>query len=423
MGFADRYIAKNRGEFFFEPTQTFPFRMIVVIPCYDEQQIHHTLLSLYECDNPGVKTGIVIVINSFENSPEEVLIQNKKTVNELHSIFDSIHSFLHLYVIEVENLPEKHGGVGWARKIGMDWAITHFNQFDFIDGIILSLDADTIVEKNYLTAVYNYFISHSDQVAATLYFEHSFHPYDLRTDILEEASVLYELYMRYYRNALSYTRFPNSIYTVGSCMAIKAGAYVAQGGMNRRKAGEDFYFLHKMALLGQIFEIKTTTVFPSSRISRRVPFGTGAALYKYCEGNHSLDYTFSIEAFEVLKSFFSDTEKYYKAGGELKSADLSDNFIFRRFSDEIKLTDELRELSANCGSTDIFKKRFFHVFNAFKTLKWLNYSLLNGIHRGGILSECEKLLKVIGIDEDRIAYDSKKMLSLFRELDKNCKDD
>ena len=33
-------------------------------------------------------------------------------------------------------------------------------------------------------------------------------------------------------------------------MAVRADAYLRQGGMNRRKAGEDFYFLNKFMVLG-----------------------------------------------------------------------------------------------------------------------------------------------------------------------------
>jgi hypothetical protein len=418
MGFADRYIAKNRGAFFFEPTKILPLRIIVVIPCFNEPEIGYTLSSLLECDNPGVETGIVVVVNSTENSTEEVLNQNRKTITELKNLSEEVELGFHLFVIEVENLPQKHGGVGWSRKIGMDWAVVQFNHFDNNDGIILSLDADSRVEKNYLTSIYNYLNRYPDKFAATFYFEHTFHPSDFRSENLERASVLYELYMRFYRNALSFIGFPNSIYTIGSCFAVRAEAYVAQGGMNRRKAGEDFYFLQKMALLGEINEISTTTVYPSSRLSSRVPFGTGPSLQKFCDGDQSLEYTFSLGAFEVLRCFFSNIEIYYERSDKLLAEDFSDNTSFIHFCNEIKLTEEIHELSANCGSFAIFKKRFFHVFNAFRVLKWMNYSLLNGFPKTSLLIESYKLLRLKGIEDDIIPADPGQMLTLFRSSDK-----
>jgi hypothetical protein len=225
--------------------------------------------------------------------------------------------------------------------------------------------------------------------------------------------------MRYYRNALLYTGFSNSIYSVGSCFAVKARAYIAQGGMNRRKAGEDFYFLQKISMLGEIGEINSTTVYPSSRLSDRVPFGTGPAIKKYCEGNITLEYSFPLEVFEILKSIFSKIEEFYLIGDKLKAEDISLNASFISFCNETKLLDEICELKANCSSVDIFMKRFFHLFNAFRVLKWLKYSLLNGFPQKSLLSESRKLLQLLGFDENEIATDPKLVLNLYRSLDKN----
>jgi glycosyltransferase involved in cell wall biosynthesis len=418
MRFADKYIERNKGEFFFEPTKFSPFKMIVVIPCFNEPDIVHTLSSLFDCEYPGVETGVVVVVNSTEKSSDNVLIQNRKTISDLYSLQLQFKSFIQLFIIGVENLPEKNGGVGWARKIGMDWAVSHFNHFGMDGGIIISLDADTLVEKNYLKSINNYFINNPLDVAVTISFEHRFHPCDLRNEKVEKASVYYELYMRYYRNALIYTGFPNSIYTIGSCFAVKAGAYVLQGGMNRKKAGEDFYFLHKMVMLGKIGEIKSTTVYPSSRLSDRVPFGTGPSLQKYYEGSRSVENTYPLEAFEVLKFVFSNIDKFYNYGYKLQTDILSEDATFKGFCDESKFTDEIRELINNCGSLEIFKKRFFHIFNALKVLQWLNYAAQHNFPQKILLEESRRLLKLMGIEEVKIPSDPKLILSLFRLLDK-----
>jgi len=54
-------------------------------------------------------------------------------------------------------------------------------------------------------------------------------------------------------------------------MICTVDSYIAVRGMNRREAGEDFYFLNKLAKLGDIGQIHATTVYPSARPSRRVP--------------------------------------------------------------------------------------------------------------------------------------------------------
>jgi hypothetical protein len=172
-------------------------------------------------------------------------------------------------------------------------------------------------------------------------------------------------------------------------------------------------------MLGEIGEINSTTVYPSARLSDRVPFGTGPALKKYCEGDQSFEYSYPLEAFKILKSIFSSVEKYYRIGDKLQSEDLSDDASFIGFSYEIKLPDKIRELISNCSSPEIFKKRFFHLFNAIKVLKWLNYALLHGFSSEKIINESSKLILLMGIDKNSLANNPNLMLTLFRSLDKN----
>lgn len=412
MPFADLYIEKNRSNVFVEDLSNDKFEMIVVIPCYDEPEISATINSLCSCSDPGISVGVVVVVNSAENSPEEVKLQNRTTIIEIHSMLGEMPAWLHLSWIESANLPSKHAGVGWARKIGMDWAVTHFNRNDNDRGIIISLDADTIVDPNYFAAIYSFFTKETKRVGATIYFEHP-----ISDDITGEAIVFYELYMRYYKQALAFTGFPNSFYTVGSCFAVLASAYVAQGGMNRKKAGEDFYFLHKLSLLGELGVIKSTTVSPSSRFSNRVPFGTGKVLQQYSNGDRDIEMTYSIESFLVLKDFFASVEYYYLNSSSLKNSDFSKDAVFQQFCVEINFLPDLLQLISNCSSLHIFRKRFFHLFNAFIVLKWLNFALQNGFAKGNIILECSKLLHLLSVDNSKIPDSPKLMLSFFRKMD------
>ena len=68
-----------------------------------------------------------------------------------------------------------------------------------------------------------------------------------------EAIMKYELYLRYYRLALEYTGHPHAYHCIGSAFAVRTLDYVAQGGMNKRQAGEDFYFLQKLIATGRMF--------------------------------------------------------------------------------------------------------------------------------------------------------------------------
>ena len=111
--------------------------------------------------------------------------------------------------------------------------------------------------------------------------------------------------------ALRYTHFPYAFHTIGSCLAVRGSAYVKQGGMNRRKAGEDFYFLQKIIPLGNFGEINSTRVIPSARVSDRVPFGTGKAMMKWYESGEKVFKSYNPEIYEELFKLFSGIDNLY----------------------------------------------------------------------------------------------------------------
>jgi glycosyltransferase involved in cell wall biosynthesis len=413
MGFADKYLNKQNRSFFFEPRnpKVMP-GMVVVIPCYNEPGLLSTLESMTACSQPRCDVQIIVVVNDSENDSPEVKSQNSHTVHEIENLKKETPGWLHISSVYATNLPSKHAGVGWARKIGMDWAVSLFSKTDNSDGIILSLDADATVEENYFKVVFQHFSMYTKPVAATIYFEH---PYD---DVEHEmAVVLYELYMRYYKHAIDYTGFPNSIYTLGSCFALKASAYVAQGGMNRRKAGEDFYFLHKLMPLGKVGCINRTTVYPSTRLSTRVPFGTGPALKQFVEGGRDLHYTYPLYLFEILQDFFYKAELLYRYDFEFAS-EISGNKLLIAFFDETGFVAQLNDLKQNCSNEAIFSKRFFHLFDAFKILKWLNFCLSKGVEKKVLKDEALDLLNRKDTNTSGQA-NAKNLLNLYRTIDKN----
>jgi hypothetical protein len=108
-------------------------------------------------------------------------------------------------------------------------------------------------------------------------------PENLVTEVFD-AVANYELHQRYYLLAVRYTGYPYAFHTVGSCFAVRAEAYCRAGGMSRRQAGEDFYFIQKLAGQGGFTECRSTSVYPSPRPSDRVPFGTGPDISRQIVG-------------------------------------------------------------------------------------------------------------------------------------------
>lgn len=372
--FADHYFEK-RG--LFVPLIQVPPRhetsMTVVIPCLAEPSIADTLCSLSKCRNQKGHTEVIVLINEPESCQPEISEMNHDTLVALAEwAGKNSGEMISYFPLGPVKLPSKWAGVGMARKTGMDEALYRFSQLERPDGIIISLDADTLVEENYLAAVEAFFMVNRGFAGATIAFSHQKQELN-RMQLL--GIELYEDFMHYYKDALAYTGYPHAIFTIGSAFAVTAGAYMRRGGMNRRKAGEDFYFLQTLPQVGPVGEINHTVVHPSARVSGRVPFGTGMTMKKWMDGSNDLLYAFNFNAFVDLKKLFSVRHLFFSASPV--SVIWAENGLsesLSAFASENCLWQEIENLKDNCGSQAMFCSRFFQIFNAFRILKFLNFS-------------------------------------------------
>ncbi len=373
------YIAKQNEKSILSELPYAP--LTIVIPCYNEPNILATLESILGNEGYEQHLHIIVVVNQSKATSDECITQNKKTLQELESVKENYASNLHrLSVLDI-TFPSGEGGVGAARKIGMDEAVKQYVQHGK-DGIIVSLDADTIVATNYLAEIYNAFTNNPKTNTLIINYEHPLHGL---SKMQKEAIIQYELYLRYMTLAYRYVGHPNAFHTIGSAFAVRASACCKQGGMNKRQAGEDFYFLQKLMALGGCSELNSTCVFPSSRTSDRVPFGTGKAIKELINSNNELQ-TYSFKAFEELKTFFDMHESLYKItktdyeaivynelGGLIKSWLIEDNFF-----------SQLKEINGNCASLEMFSKKFFESFSILQIIKYLNFSHTHFVQKSGI---------------------------------------
>jgi glycosyltransferase involved in cell wall biosynthesis len=368
------YIKKQKPEY--RQTQfpmDFVADIIIVIPCYNEPNIFETLHSLLNCKRPPANILVAIVVNSSERSEANAIAQNRITYEEVNRFSDT-HSTpgFRFFPLLFENLPKKHAGVGLARKIGMDLAVEHFYRNEKERGIIISLDADCTVSKNYLTDIFNAF-HRNEKLNATI---HNFHHRAENNDLLIENAVRqYEMYIRYFSEMLKFTGFPYFYHTIGSAFAVSADAYVRVGGMGRQQGGEDFYFLQKMFALGGIAELNDVYVYPLARFSDRVPFGTGPALQKIIDEPQGAMKSYSLHSFRELKQFFDMKDTFFKKDSEeirLKIVELHPSLV--DFIEENDFLEAIIDCNLNSAAPESFQKRFFHHFNAFKIIKFLNFA-------------------------------------------------
>ena len=382
-------------------------KIIVVIPSYNEKNIQPTIDSLFlKQDDFSFNVEVIVLINNSESEIEEIKEQNLLTLKKLQNLSKTyIKSNMHLVPVLIGDLDSKHAGVGWARKLGMDLATQRFRTINF-NGTIVGLDADTVVESNYFNSIYSFFLNNNYN-AASIHFEHPISG-DSFSDIHFKQIIYYELHLRYYKNSLKYSNLPYSFHTIGSAFALTASAYARQGGMNRRKAGEDFYFINKL-IKGEIFgEINDTKVMPSPRVSNRVPFGTGRAILEGLNAQKDLSLTYDFQSFEIIYSWINRIEnKDFKYG----------NFpeILKAYiGEEIWIKHHTMMLN-NTNSHKSYLKLFYNIFDAFWMLKFIHFLRDNYYPNTSLLDNTNALLIKMGYP---IMGSITSQLEFFRKLDK-----
>ncbi|BDD08822.1 hypothetical protein FUAX_12540 [Fulvitalea axinellae] len=341
----------------------------VVIPCHNEPDLISSLRSLANCDDPGCGTEVIVIINQGTGCAPEIDRQNEKTYQEALHWAEKTALPFRLIVKWVKDLPKKHAGVGLARKIGMDEAVRRFESIGK-DGVIICFDADSLCEKNYLTEIRSFFKQHPHMPGCSIHFEHPLEG-PLAPEIYDGIAT-YELHLRYYVDALRWAGHPFAYQTIGSSMASRSSVYQKQGGMNRRKAGEDFYFLQKIIELGNFEDLTTTKVIPSPRASDRVPFGTGRAISEWLEEKKEIDLTYHPDAFVDLKELFASPKKLY-VSKDAKNVYEGLPESIRRFISLQEFNVKIESLLAESRKEETFRKKFFHWFNAFTTLKFVHF--------------------------------------------------
>jgi hypothetical protein len=303
--FIAKYISKQQNDSWkIHCNSSQIFKNIIVVPAIDEYDYLKDLIHSLQMNDRDYlnKTFLLFVINNKLQDDSRIISENMKTIKYLKREIADCRNGLNIGLIDASShgkeLPSKFAGVGFARKLGMDKALEYFDYKSNNKNIILSLDADCKVSSNYLRSVIDQF-NNSPVHAAVVDFEHIF-PEDLSA---MKAIINYEIFLRYYVLGLRYANSRYAYHSVGSTIVCDVESYIKVGGMNKRKGGEDFYFLEKLAKNNKIEKIKQAKVYPSSRISHRVPFGTGPRISRFLMKKQDEYLLYSPEIFEVLKSW------------------------------------------------------------------------------------------------------------------------
>lgn len=349
----DKYLRKNPVP---EPLPYGKFSAAVIIPAYDELfSIAPTLLSLEKAQRKAEISAAVIVVINYPPGADET--QSELLFEEIKSgKYGDIHA---LY------LPDNPGGVGAARKVGMDTFLHSVPPENMEKSVIFSLDADTVVEENYFIELLPELLKGG---AVSIPFSHQ----KAEDPALQQAIYEYEAYMARYVQKLSAAGSPYAFFTIGSAFAVRCDACIRAGGMKVKTAGEDFYFLQAAAKSSTVRQLTgKALVHPSPRVSKRVPFGTGPAMELLLKGG-KLN-VIPDSAFEMLKRFLAaaasaealiDLSALKKKLEAPMTVFLEKEGFFERFS---KVAEDNRK------QPEKLQKSFHEWFDGLKTLKFLHF--------------------------------------------------
>jgi len=359
---------------------------VVVIPAIKEYENIRILLNSFTENDPKYfgSTLLILVINNSSLSSEIIKEDNKNSLNFLNSIIDETKSDDDLVnkiskcglkigfvnaSSEGKELPPKDAGVGLARKIGMDLALIILDYNSPGKKILVCLDADCTVDKNYITEIVDNFNSRNLSAAVVNYSHHV----DDRDGGLN-AIICYEIFLRYYELGLKIAKSPFAFPTIGSTIACDYESYIKSEGMNKRKAAEDFYFLEKLAKNYTVEKIKTTTIYPSSRRSWRVPFGTGQRVNRFYAGVQDEYLLYNPNSFFILRDWLSifNNETQNSVYFLLKAAKEIDECLFT-FLITQRFETDWQSILDNSKTNGQIQRQKIRWFDGFRTLKLIHY--------------------------------------------------
>ena len=359
----------------------------IVIPAISEfENLKKLINSLCENDPKYFKSSlIIIVINNLESSSREVKADNQKSILLFKQLVQKknldndsligkvLTSGLYFAFVDASSngkeLPEKDGGVGLARKIGMDLALTAFDYSSSSKKLIFCLDADCTVDKNYIANIVVNFNSRNLS-AAVVNFRHQIEPGNENA----EAIICYEIFLRYYVLGLKLANSHYAFHTIGSTIICDYESYIKAGGMNKQKAAEDFYFLEKLAKNINVDMIEDTTVYPSSRKSWRVPFGTGQRVTRFLQKVQNEYLLYNPESFYILKQWlkiFNGEENFNSSEYLYESKKI--NIELYNFLIEQNFLNDWEKILLNSKTKDQIYKQKIRWFDGFRTLKLIHY--------------------------------------------------
>lgn len=258
-------------------TEHFPVvENVVLIPAYNEPVEFLQRLQGFLASQPNALA--IVVINQpndeSDRTKNQALAQAINALplykNDIPNLYRYNKAFI--YCVDCfsdEGLPRKQG-VGLARKIAGDIAVSLFSAKKLRSPWLHCTDADVVLPSDYFAPTAKLKATSAAAIYPFKHFVNEGAP-------LANVS-LYEQRLHWYVAGLHWAKSPYAYHTIGSTLAINVEYYCKVRGFPKLAAGEDFHMLNKLAKTGSIVSLAQPVLALDGRVSLRVPFGTGRAV-------------------------------------------------------------------------------------------------------------------------------------------------
>jgi hypothetical protein len=363
-----------------QPGPAIAWDQVLVIPAYRESAA--LLQRLSSLPTGGGRVLVILVLNRPDSDPDPQAnraLRRALATRQGHAQDLLLHLApqLDIYLHDLDTLGgpiAASRGVGLARKIGCDIAFKWICEGAIASRWICSSDADARLPQDYFDRLDG---APDDAAAACYPFRHVAGA----DPACNEATALYELRLHHYVLGLEFAGSPYAWHALGSCLAVRPDAYAAVRGFPRRAGGEDFYLLNKVAKTGPVVRLAGTCIELESRVSSRVPFGTGPAVAGISAAGNpaALPLFYHPACYEALRGTLAAAPLLQRAAlAELPHilATAGVDPVLARACltvlDDMGTARALDHCRRQGGSAGQFLRQFHQWFDAFRTLKFIH---------------------------------------------------
>lgn len=359
------------------------FDNVILIPAYKESP-EFVYRFLQRFGNANVL--LIVIVNQPQmdpdDGPQRFLVDDIRRSGEsewqninlqLFSFPSHLSSLLLVDRFDSDKRIPNIQGVGLARKIGADLAAALIHCQRVNSSQIYSTDADAHLPEHY----FSYSELRQGSSAGVFDFTHL----ASGNNKVDEATKLYEKRLHYYVDGLKYAGSPYAFHTIGSCLTIDMLAYCQVRGFPKKSGGEDFYLLNKLAKLGGVQKL-IPCIHINSRLSDRVPFGTGPAVSQIVSQrlDENAYKVYHPQIFVTLKDVLARLDALSSGRLNLEEFRLSLDSTSRIFFKENNFFEQFAKWITQYSSKQLVSV-IRDWFDAFRTLKFVHF------HRDAELDE------------------------------------